>query len=58
MHSYVPRSPLVWQWSEALNQSYIEMSIAHSCRNYDKIADWAKAHRLDVDFDESIHVMM
>ncbi|KAH8093877.1 hypothetical protein BXZ70DRAFT_897114 [Cristinia sonorae] len=49
-------SLVVWQWVEESQRASIMMNTVHSCRNYDKIADWAKAHRRERHFDSSIHV--
>ena len=49
-------SPIMWQWNEELNKSFVEMSIPHSCRNYNMIVDWAKVNRLDGPFDEYTRV--
>ncbi|TCD64869.1 hypothetical protein EIP91_003535 [Steccherinum ochraceum] len=49
-------SLVVWQWVEEDNRASIMMNTVHSCRNYDKIADWAKRHRRTTHFDSSIHV--
>lgn len=40
-------SPLVWQWVDRVKQVKIVGNIAHTCRNYDKIKQWALDRRLD-----------
>jgi len=38
---------LYWTWIEDLQQYRINMSSTHSCRNYDKIRDWAFSANYD-----------
>jgi hypothetical protein len=44
----------VWQWNEKINSVAGYSAIAHSCRNFDKIKEWALDRRLhdwiDMDF--------
>ncbi|KAI0073073.1 hypothetical protein K474DRAFT_1603983 [Panus rudis PR-1116 ss-1] len=49
-------SLVVWQWVEADQRASIMMNTAHSCRNFDRIVDWAKAHKRDRHFDMHVHV--
>ncbi|KAL0568460.1 hypothetical protein V5O48_013525 [Marasmius crinis-equi] len=52
-------SLIVWQWSSEKNRSVFQSGTPHTCRNFDKIAEWAKKpeHRLHADeFDQSVHV--
>ncbi|KAI0079448.1 hypothetical protein K474DRAFT_1639618 [Panus rudis PR-1116 ss-1] len=49
-------SLIVWQWSEEKHQAVVKMNTVHSCRNYDRIVDWAKDHRQDIKFDLHVHV--
>lgn len=32
------------------------MDVVHSCRNYDRVVDWAKENRIKQHFDWSTHV--
>ncbi|KAK7696270.1 hypothetical protein QCA50_000923 [Cerrena zonata] len=48
-------SVIVWQWSTKQNLSLPRMDTARSCRNFDKIADWARDHR-SVHFDSSVRM--
>lgn len=50
-------SPIVWHWNDEINEAIAVMSIAHSCRNWDRISDWAKDHQLQHTFNKSIHVL-
>ncbi|KAF7796236.1 hypothetical protein EIP86_007410 [Pleurotus ostreatoroseus] len=49
-------SPIVWVWSNRDQRAYIDMDIVHSCRNYDRVIDWAKENRIKQHFDWSAHV--
>ncbi|CAL1712108.1 unnamed protein product [Somion occarium] len=49
-------SLIVWQWFEEDNRASIMMNTVHSCRNFDNIVDWAKAHRRGHKFDLNVHV--
>jgi len=49
-------SLVVWQWIESQETASPRMDVIHSCRNYDKIADWAKAHKWQREFDLTVHV--
>lgn len=49
-------SLVVWQWVEADNRASIRMDTVHSCRNFDRVVEWAKAHRRTTPFDMSVHV--
>lgn len=46
----------VWQWDYVGNKAAVSTSTIHSCRNYDKIVDWAKAHQRVEHWDVSVHI--
>jgi hypothetical protein len=48
-------SPIAWQWFEKDQEAKAVAEIAHTCRNFDDIRDWAKEHKVK-QFDRSIHV--
>ncbi|KAJ3556365.1 hypothetical protein NM688_g2069 [Phlebia brevispora] len=39
-------SPIVFQWNEERQETLPMMSIAHTCRKWENIVDWANAHKL------------
>ena len=47
-------SPIPWQWNPGLNLSVPNMNIIHSCRNFDRIHDWAKDHVVEDRFAEFV----
>lgn len=49
-------SPVVWQWDEEKQRSFIRMNTVHSCRDFDKINEWAVLHKRQTDFDFFQHI--
>lgn len=49
-------STLFWEWSVDANHLVGNPRTTHTCRNFDKIRDWAKANRVQGDLDVSVHV--
>ncbi|KAK7696234.1 hypothetical protein QCA50_000887 [Cerrena zonata] len=48
-------SVIVWQWDDAAQVASPRMDTVHSCRNFDKVVEWAKDHR-NAHFDVNVHV--
>ena len=44
-------STVVWQWNEERKATYGYLNVAHTCRNYDKIQEWAKSYTWAGVFD-------
>lgn len=49
-------SLIVWQWVEEANVAAISMDTIHSCRDFDRIVDWAKAHERATSFNVHVHI--
>ena len=49
-------SLVVWQWDDKQNQAVARMDTVHSCRDFVKIQDWARAHQWVDRFDNYVHV--
>lgn len=49
-------STIVWQWSESLQKVIVKGNVAHTCRNFDRIRDWAKERTLRTEHDVSMNV--
>ncbi|KAJ7929593.1 hypothetical protein B0H13DRAFT_929799 [Mycena leptocephala] len=49
-------SLIVWQWQELKNRTMPQATVAHTCRKFDKLLDWANAHEMKVDYDPTIHI--
>lgn len=39
-------STLVYQWNKERQRMQFHGDVAHSCRNFNKIRDWAKSHAI------------
>ncbi|KAK7691291.1 hypothetical protein QCA50_004685 [Cerrena zonata] len=48
-------SSIVWQWSDAQSTAVPRMDTVHSCKNFDKVVEWAKAHKIE-EFNQTIHI--
>ncbi|KAK7062678.1 hypothetical protein VNI00_000166 [Paramarasmius palmivorus] len=49
-------SVIVWQWEDWANETLVRGKVAHTCRNFEKIQDWAKEHQILDKFDGSVHL--
>lgn len=49
-------SPIVWQWTEPQHSVKIHGGIVHTCRNFEKIHQWAREHALQEAIDMSLFV--
>ncbi|KAK7028988.1 hypothetical protein VNI00_014698 [Paramarasmius palmivorus] len=49
-------TPIVWQWSERSKAAKERSDVIHTCRNFDRIRDWARDHFLDHQQDMSIFI--
>ncbi|KAF5375173.1 hypothetical protein D9758_000043 [Tetrapyrgos nigripes] len=49
-------TPLVWQWSHRSQKAFERSDVVHTCRNFDKIRDWAQEHFLDHQQDMSVYI--
>jgi hypothetical protein len=50
-------STLAWQWSEERNMHMEKGTILHTCRDFNKIRDWAEEHRVKTRFDPTFTEM-
>ena len=48
-------SPVVWKWDTETNHSRAVSTVYHTCRDFDKVNEWAKDHQLE-KFDASVFV--
>ncbi|KAF8990219.1 hypothetical protein BDQ17DRAFT_1372190 [Cyathus striatus] len=48
-------STMVWQWDSRANRSIAALDVVHSCRNFDKIKQWAEERVVDA-YDEKVWV--
>lgn len=49
-------TPLVWQWNDERQKLGPRMDVIHSCRNFDNVKEWAKAHSFTGNLDNSVHI--
>ncbi|KAK7044215.1 hypothetical protein VNI00_007937 [Paramarasmius palmivorus] len=49
-------SVIVWQWEDWANETIVKGDVAHTCRNFEKIRDWAKERTLGVKFNGKPHL--
>ncbi|KAF9269955.1 hypothetical protein L218DRAFT_4111 [Marasmius fiardii PR-910] len=49
-------TPIVWQWSERSKAAKERNDVVHTCRNFDKIKEWAHQHLLDHQQDMSVYI--
>ncbi|KAK4243212.1 hypothetical protein C7999DRAFT_18409, partial [Corynascus novoguineensis] len=49
-------STIFWEWSPANSKMMGNTATAHTCRNFERIRDWAIRHKLDGDFDMMVKV--
>ena len=50
-------APVVWHWDETLPNRHRTkgwLSVAHTCRDFDKIRDWGLEHQLTAPFDHYV----
>lgn len=50
-------SLVIWQWSETAQKAIIRQDNVHSCRNFDKVVEWAEEHELQGHFDDTVHIV-
>ena len=48
-------TPIPWVWWEQDQEAKAVAEIAHTCRNFDDVKDWAKQNQVRA-FNRSIHV--
>ncbi|KAJ7062079.1 hypothetical protein C8F01DRAFT_1284132 [Mycena amicta] len=49
-------SVIVWQWKNWANASLVQGNVAHTCRKFDKIQDWAKDRMLLKTYDPTVRI--
>ena len=49
-------STIFWQWSEEKQKMLGSVQTTHTCKNFDKIRDWAVEHKAQTDLDFAKHV--
>ncbi|KIM85848.1 hypothetical protein PILCRDRAFT_347779 [Piloderma croceum F 1598] len=49
-------TPMVWTWDEEAQRTFPRSDTLHSCRNFEKIREWAKDNQLDRELILTVHV--
>jgi hypothetical protein len=49
-------STIFWEWSEKKQKMFGNVRTTHTCKNFDKIRDWAVEHKAQADLDFFKHV--
>ncbi|KAJ6478196.1 hypothetical protein C8R45DRAFT_1101585 [Mycena sanguinolenta] len=49
-------SVIVWQWQDLKNISMVKGNIAHTCRKFEKLQDWAKERMMNIRYDPTVHI--
>jgi hypothetical protein len=49
-------TPIVWAWDEKSHRSSHRTDTLHSCRNFEKIQEWAKDNQVDGELVENVRV--
>jgi hypothetical protein len=44
-------STIFWEWSEKKQKMFGNVKTTHTCRNFEKIRDWAIGHKAEADLD-------
>ncbi|KAJ7160632.1 hypothetical protein C8R43DRAFT_1233822 [Mycena crocata] len=47
-------SVIVWQWDDTVNRNTFRGDVAHTCRNFEKIQEWAKSRALPTVYDPTV----
>ena len=50
-------SVLTWNWNHGKQQHVPRASVAHVCKRFDKIQEWARAHAVHQDWDPQFRVL-
>jgi|SRR5580692_3392837 hypothetical protein len=53
---FADTSVVVWQWSNKDERVHPQAGIVHTCRNYEKIVNWAKKNKPREVFDFDVNV--
>jgi len=49
-------TPMVWTWDEEAQRSFPRSDTLHSCRNFEKIQEWAKDNQVNGEVILTVHV--
>ena len=49
-------TPNVWSWDERRQRNFPRLDSVHTCRNFEKIKEWAINHHIHKDFVLTVHM--
>ena len=49
-------STIVWVWDEVAKLSVPSGGVMHTCRDFERIQDWAREHHIKTHFNDSVFV--
>ncbi|KAF5327262.1 hypothetical protein D9619_003931 [Psilocybe cf. subviscida] len=49
-------STIVWQWDEGTQNTTLRGNVAHKCRNFNLIREWAHKNMIGRHFDDKVHI--
>ncbi|KAJ7869754.1 hypothetical protein B0H14DRAFT_3861135 [Mycena olivaceomarginata] len=49
-------SVVVWQWDPAQKITTFQGSVAHTCRNFEKLREWGKRHKIQTPYDNTVRI--
>ncbi|KAF7349886.1 hypothetical protein MVEN_01289200 [Mycena venus] len=49
-------SVVVWQWDPKQSITTFQGSVAHTCRNFEKLREWGKRHKIQTPYDNSVQI--
>jgi hypothetical protein len=47
-------STVVWQWEDSSQTTKGYLNVPHTCRNFDRLQDWAKENEMRMPFDHYV----
>lgn len=47
---------IYWEWVPEHKRAYGNLATTHTCKNFEKVKDWAREHNLHGDFDMEAEV--
>jgi hypothetical protein len=50
-------TPNVWLWEDRYGFNIPRIDTVHTCRNFQKINDWAEPRSIDAPWDRSVHML-
>ncbi|KAJ6451914.1 hypothetical protein C8R45DRAFT_848091, partial [Mycena sanguinolenta] len=49
-------SVVVWQWDPEQKITTFQGSVAHTCRNFEKLREWGKRHKIKTPYENSVRI--